>query len=114
MRSEGYGSWVCLCVCVSVCLLSHISPLEHLFVLKSMSRIQWATKVKKFVAFSLKPLCCGDPAFPSVVRPAYSAKVRTAWFKKANKGPKATWNTSQCETATALVSVAIFCTSRYT
>ena len=20
MRSEGYGSWVCVCVCVSVCL----------------------------------------------------------------------------------------------
>ena len=43
MRSEGYSSWVCLCVCVSVCLsvclLSHISPTEHLFVLKTLSRI---------------------------------------------------------------------------
>ena len=52
MRSEGYGSWVCL----SVCRLSHISPLEHLFVLKSMSRIQRAMKVKKIVGISLKLL----------------------------------------------------------
>ena len=43
MRSEGYCSWVCL----SVCLLSHISPLERLFVLKTLSRTQRATKVKK-------------------------------------------------------------------
>ena len=65
MCSEGYGSLVCLCVCVSVCLLSCISPLERLFILKSTSRIQQATKAKKFVGFSLKLLCCGDPALPS-------------------------------------------------
>ena len=61
---EGYGSWVCvcvcvsvcLCVCVSVCLLSHISLLERLFVLKILSRTQRATEAKKFVGFSLKPL----------------------------------------------------------
>ena len=40
-------------VCVSVC---HISPLERLFVLKILSHTQRATKVKKFVGFSLKPL----------------------------------------------------------
>ena len=60
MRSEGYSSWVCLCVCVSVCLcvclLSHISPTEHLFVLKTLSRTQRATKVKKFVGIFLKRL----------------------------------------------------------
>ena len=60
MRSEGYGSWVCLCVC----LLSQISLLERLFVLKTLLRTQWATKVKKFVGFSLKPLHCRDPALP--------------------------------------------------
>ena len=57
MRSEGYCSWsmcVYVCVCVSVCLLSHISPTERLFVLKTLSRTHWATKVKKFVGFSLK------------------------------------------------------------
>ena len=64
-------------VCLSVCC--HISPLERLFFLKTLSRTQRAAKVKKFVGFSLKPLCCRDPAFPTVVRPAYSAKVRTAW-----------------------------------
>ena len=52
MRSEGYCSWVCL----SVCLLSHISPTECLFVLKMLSRTQRATKVKKFVEICLKRL----------------------------------------------------------
>ena len=48
----------------SVCLLSHISPMERLFVLKTLSRTQRATKVKKIVGFSLKPLRCRDPAPP--------------------------------------------------
>ena len=48
----------------SVCLLSHISPMERLFVLKTLSRTQRATKVKIFVGFSLKPLRCRDPALP--------------------------------------------------
>ena len=56
MRSEGYCSWVRLCVCLSVCLLSHISPTERLFVLKTLSRTQRATKVKKFVGICLKRL----------------------------------------------------------
>ena len=71
MRSEGYGSCrvcVCVCVCVSVCLsvcpLSHISPLEPLFVLKTLSHTKRAMKVKKFVAFSLKPTRFGDRALP--------------------------------------------------
>ena len=63
---------VCLCVCVSVCLLSHISPMERLFVLKTLSRTQRATKVKKFVGFSLKPLRCRDPALPPLYGHAYS------------------------------------------
>ena len=45
-------------------MLSHISPLERLFVLKLLSRTQQAMKVIKFVGFSLKPLRCGDPALP--------------------------------------------------
>ena len=53
MRSEGYCS---RSVCVSVCLLSHISPTEHLFVLKTLSRTQRTTKVKKFVGICLKRL----------------------------------------------------------
>ena len=51
-------------VCVSVCLLSQISPLEHLFALKILSHTQQTMKVIIFVAFSLKPLHCRDPAFP--------------------------------------------------
>ena len=41
-------------VCVCVCLLSHISPTERLFVLKTLSRTQRATKVKKFVGIAFK------------------------------------------------------------
>ena len=69
MRSEGYGS---VCVCVCVCLLSSISPMERLFVLKTLSRTQRATKVKKVVGFSLKPLRCRDPALPPLYGHAYS------------------------------------------
>ena len=54
MRSKGYCSWIGLCV-------SHIS-LERLFVLKMLSHTQRATKVKKFVGFSLKPSVAGDAA----------------------------------------------------
>ena len=62
------GSVCTLCVC----LLSHISPKERLFVLKTLSRTQRATKVKKFVGFSLKPLRCRDPALPPLYGHAYS------------------------------------------
>ena len=41
----------------SVCLLSHISPMEHVFILKTLSSTQRATKIKKFVGFCLKRLC---------------------------------------------------------
>ena len=61
-----------LSVCVCVCLLSHISPMERLFVLKTLSRTQRATKVKQIVGFSLKPLCCRDPALPPLYGHAYS------------------------------------------
>ena len=47
---------VVLSVCVCVCLLSQNSPLERLFVLQILSRIQRATEVEKFVGFSLEPL----------------------------------------------------------
>ena len=43
-------------VCVCVCLLSHISLTEPLFVLKTLSRTKRATKVKKFVGICLKQL----------------------------------------------------------
>ena len=61
----------------SVCLLSHISPLEHLFVLKILSHTQQSTEVKKFVGFSLKPLHCRDPALPPLKAYIRSAGKRT-------------------------------------
>ena len=44
MRSEGYDSRR---VCLSVGLLSHISPLWLLFVVKTLPRTQQATKLKE-------------------------------------------------------------------
>ena len=42
--------WVCVCVCLSVRVsVNHISPMEHLFVRRTLSRTQRTTKVKKFV-----------------------------------------------------------------
>ena len=55
---------VAVSVCVSVCPLSHISPPGLLFVVKTQLRTQQATKVKKFVVFSLKRLFCQDRALP--------------------------------------------------
>ena len=68
----------------SVCLLSHISPMERLFVLKTLSRTQRATKVKKLVGFSLKPMRCRDPALPPLYghaysRPFFPAESTHAW-----------------------------------
>ena len=56
------------------------------------------------MGFSLESLRCRDPAFP----PLYSQRTmqRCAQlgyrFKKASNKPKATWNTSQCESVTYL------------
>ena len=67
-------------VSLCVCLLSHISPMERLFVLKMLSRTQRATKVKRFVGFSLKPLRCRDPALPPLYGHAYSRPFFHAYF----------------------------------
>ena len=76
MRSEGYCSWVCLCVC----LLSHISPLERLFVLKTLSRTQRATKVKKFVGVFSETAPLQRSSTPSVDGHTYS---RPFFLRKA-------------------------------
>ena len=54
--------------------------MERLFVLKTRSRTQRATKVKKFVGFSLKPLRCRDPALPPLYGHAYSRPFFHAYF----------------------------------
>ena len=43
-----------------------MSRLEHLFVLKTLSHTQQATKSQKLVGFSLKLLCCRDPVLPAL------------------------------------------------
>ena len=52
MRSENYCNWVCLCLCV--CLVSQISLIERLFVLKTLSPTQRETKIKTLVGICLK------------------------------------------------------------
>ena len=51
-------------VVMSVCL--SVTSLERLFVLKTLSRTQRATKVKIFVGFSLKMLRCKARAVPAL------------------------------------------------
>ena len=58
--------FVCLSVCLSVCLLLYISPLERLFVPETLPSTQRATKVRKFVGFSLKVLRCKAGALPAL------------------------------------------------
>ena len=58
-RGLQYLGLSCLSLCLSVCLLSHISPMEHLFDLKTLPRTQRAMKVKKFLGICLKRLRSG-------------------------------------------------------
>ena len=96
-----------------MCLLSHISPLERLFVLKILSRTQQATEVEKFVEISLKPLRCRDTPLPVV---EYCSNIpRTFSTAELSKGPKktnnrlnSTWNTTRCKVA-SFFSVSVFC-----
>ena len=93
MRSEGYSS-------CSVCLLSHISPLERLFVLKILSRTQRATKVKKFVGFSLKSLRCWDPGLSplkAICRVGhFSAESAHAHYSMGHEYPETWWRRGFC------------------
>ena len=49
MRSEGYGTWSCVSVCLSV--KSHLTSGASV-ILKILSCTQRVTEVKKFVGFS--------------------------------------------------------------
>ena len=51
-------------VAMCVCPLRHNSPLGFLFVVKTLSSTQRATKVKMFVVFSLKLLRFRDRVLP--------------------------------------------------
>ena len=98
MRSEGYSTW-------SVCLLSDISPLEHLFVLKILSRTQRATEVKYFygVFSETAPLQRYTTScvvgYCSDIRCTFSTAEPSKCPKKANNKPNSTWNTTRCKVA---------------
>ena len=80
-------------VCLCVCPLLNISPLERLFVSHSVPHTQRAAKVRNFVWFSLKMLRCRARELPSLygyalVGHVYSATYtcahndRCAWARK--------------------------------
>ena len=75
-RSEGYGSHR---LSLSVCPLSHISPLGLLFVVKTLPRTQQATKVE--MAFSLKLRCSRSTALPALY--GYRALDNSAEYARA-------------------------------
>ena len=54
---EGYGSWVCVCVCLSV--KSHLTS-------GASVRPENTVTYSAGNGFSLKPLRCRDPALPSL------------------------------------------------
>ena len=100
-----------------MCLLSHISPLERLFVLKTLSRTQRATKVKKFVGFSLKPLRCRDPELPPLCGRAYSRpffllKARMRILAPPSVFPASAYN--YISAATCLINPRRACAARVT
>ena len=67
-------------VCV---LLSYVSPWEHLFVLKTLSRTQHATEVEKFVGFSLKLLRSRAMALPALYSYRAVGHFLTAEYMRA-------------------------------
>ena len=96
IHRRGFSTLV-LFIVVCVCRLVANSLLKGQFVLKTLSHTQRATKVKKFVGFSLKPLCCRDTALARCTAtravghfyptPSYKAKLdclTTALCKNAD------------------------------
>ena len=63
MRSEGYGSWVCL----SVCPCSN-SLLDGIFVPQTIRRNKRVIRISLIERFSLKMLRCRDLSVTSIVR----------------------------------------------
>ena len=101
MRIEGYCSWVCL----SVCLLSHISPLERLFILKNTATYSSGNRGRKicgdfsetalwqrYTASCIVRYCSGLPYTFSTAEPSKGPK-------KANNRLNSTWNTTGCKVA---------------
>ena len=90
-------------VCLSVCLLSHISPLECLFVLKILSHTARATKVKNLWGFLWNRYVAEiHRAFPTLygcsnIPRTFSMAEPSKGPQKANSRLNSTWNTTRCK-----------------
>ena len=71
-------------VCLCVCPLLNISPLERLFVSQSVPHTQQAAKVRNFVWFSLKMLRCRARALPSLYSYALVGHFYSATYARAH------------------------------
>ena len=71
-------------VCLCVCPLRNISPLERLFVSQSVPHTQRAAKVKNFVWFSLKMLRCRARVLPSLYGYALVGHFYSATYARAH------------------------------
>ena len=66
-----------LSVCLSVCPLVNISLLERLFVLKTLSHTQRATKIKKYVAGCTISLHIEDPKSTNIFSQNQNTRTNT-------------------------------------
>ena len=85
MRSEGYGSWVCLCVCVCVCV-SVTQHLTYRMFIRPTNDTTYLTgnDGQKIVGFSLKISVAELERFQYSMaiasRPFYSGENAHAYF----------------------------------
>ena len=63
MRSEGYGSWVCLCVCVCLPNISLIECFSACMVFTHALYMHKAPRVLHFSAFHLSCFCLSGYSF---------------------------------------------------
>ena len=101
-----------------VCLLSHISPLECLFVLNILSHTQRPTEVKNLVGFSETApfktygvICLPVTSYEGTAA-TFRALFRQHSFlrvlKRLNNRLNTTWNTTGCKAASFFLLVSVF------
>ena len=94
MRSESYGLCACLSVKSHLTSAAYVRP-ENVVTLRTCGVFSESAPLQRssiYLRCTASVQCEGT----------HSLGIGFSRFKKANNRPKATWNTSQCETATYL------------